>query len=672
MGNCFTASKSNDRSRKCHVILHKQKDTSKPIDLKGGSKDFEVQEFLITQSGYLLLGDTFDFKGRDIYWTKAFKRNQTTVNMAILKMDLNKTLANASTHRFIENCSFGTGNHKKQMWEVLNYKPEMRTSKGVELEENDVIRFGSQILKVALIQGKKTDKAGRKQFVPSYVDLANPQQDNNNENSAQRQIDGERNHDQFSSFQVDLQTNNQPVNLQQNVDAHKIPNTRKIKEKNSIQNDNSYRGSLNPVCRVCLDLETEDSPFHRLCGCHRRMPTHLSCLRKWLMGKSVVQNINNMIFYDLSSVSCEICKQPFPSVFYLNGVKTLLMEPVLPEKDPFFVLEIFHVNEPTSIKALIVINMSNDTKISIGKGAKNDIIFKHNSVSHYHAVIEIHKYKLFLNDQNSRHGTFKLLDDPLKFGSFADEIFNVGKWMIEFHPFKGLACDCYEQEPVPPRLKVNPFGEYPQLLVSDLINQSKISQSMNESLKLKGVSLSKHEGKENVDLTKKASALQQDQKIIANVNFVESKEQETEQKPPKDSEKPGFNFDAESNSGLKFVPDSSQEYFNDDSLANKFAGPSSFNIADDQKEMEPSLQLLQKLGQKNVSIDHEEDRSSNRRSSLFKSVLRENEVRKSMFYKLDPSRLQSALENGEIIDHEDSEEEEDQQLENEVPNVLVM
>jgi hypothetical protein len=668
MGNCFTANRSHDKSRKCHVILHKQKDTSKPIDLKGGSKDFEVQEFMITQSGYLLLGDYFNTQGKDFYWTKAFKRNQTTVKMGILKMDLTKTLANASTHKFVENCSFGTGNYRKQMWEVLNYKPEMRSTKGIQLEENDVVRFGSQILKVALIQAKRSDKSQRKQFVPSCTNLPNGEDRNRNESQKHKQVEDDYDHDQHRSFQVDFQTHHHPQNPHQDSQAQKynevIPNK---EEKESDENQSAFRGSVNPLCRVCLEAETEESPFHRLCGCHRRMPTHLSCLRKWLMSKSAVQNVNTMIFYDLANVSCEICKQPFPSVFYLNGVKTLLMEPELPEKDPFLVLEIFHVNEPTTIKALIVINMTSDAKLNVGRGIKNDIIFKHSSVSHYHAVLEIHKSKLYLNDQNSRHGTFKLVDDPLKLGSFDDKIFNIGKWMIEFHPFKGMACDCYEQDPVPPRFKINPFGEYHQLMVSDLINQS-----MSQSFRQRKAENFKSEDKENMNIAKVVTILQKGQKAIPPINPSETKEPPTEQKDIKISEGPNFDFNGDSNSHLKFLPDSSQEYLKDDSLINKFAGPSSFNIADDQKAMEPSLQILQKMGKKNVTIDQDEEPSTSRRSSLFKSVLRENEVRKSMFYKIDPSRLQSALENGEVVHGDDDSEVEEEYPDIDSPNILMI
>ena len=239
--------------------------------------------------------------------------------------------------------------------------------------------------------------------------------------------------------------------------------------------------------------------------------------------------------------------------------------------------------------------------------------------------------------------------------------------MIEFHPFKGLACDCYEEEPIPPRLKINPFGEYQELMVSDLK-----SQSIDKSLQLKGVSVSKLSGKENEESKKKTTLLQQDQKPTVHVNPIEVKDLETDIKKPLESLKFGFNFDDQSHSDLKFDPTSSQEYLKDESLASKLMGPSSFNIADDPKEIEPSIQLLEKLHQKNVSLDHDEEQHTHRRSSLFKSVLRENEVRKSMFYKGDPNRLQSAIENGEIIDHGHSEEEEHEQSENEAMNLLVM
>lgn len=84
---------------------------------------------------------------------------------------------------------------------------------------------------------------------------------------------------------------------------------------------------------------------------------------------------------------------------------TPLISPQLPDKANYCLLEIYKIQDPSVIKALMIIDMSKPRKLTIGRNEGNDIRFKHHSISRDHCLLSLDK-KFRLIDYDSKYGSF--------------------------------------------------------------------------------------------------------------------------------------------------------------------------------------------------------------------------------------------------------------------------
>lgn len=447
MGICTSTAKVPKNSRKCHCVLYEQKNDCQLLDLRSGTRDFEIDDFLLTTSGYLILGNKPDHSGRNFYWTKKFKRNSLTMNMAIFKMELTRGEGN-SQNNFIENISFGNAENQR-FWEVLNSleNDEELVSRGIEIKDKDIIRFGKQVVRVTLSTVKQLE-----------------QKEDNVKHS-------HKGHNKNKFNEVNSMGNMINKNSLSNRQDH-------------IDESNDHFKSSN-ICWSCQKTQTPDNLFHDFCPCAQPNPCHLSCLRNWLMARIKTCSVNSLEFYNFASVVCEYCEQPYRAFSQINNVRTLIVDPKLPATCPYAIFEIYHPDDHKILKGLVVVNMTGDKEITIGRSSKNDIVFKEESVSQKHASIQIFNKQLFMTDQKSRHGTFRLVKNPLKFNETSNKLYSIGRWLIEFHAFKGNVCGCEEEVTAIPVSNKNPYQDYTHLLISDINIKSPTIQSDSSSLNMK-------------------------------------------------------------------------------------------------------------------------------------------------------------------------------------------
>lgn len=166
MGACSSCFAARDRRLRCHVIVYKQIDDSKPISLDCDTDDFFIQDFAITESGSLFVPCNKENKG-DCLWARRYAKNHVTLNHAILSLSFEE--AKSASYSFIANVSFESGAQSPvDVWELLNFTEAMHSRKGVKVEEGDSLRLGEQKLHVAILNLKaKSDNAYRPKH--SYV-----------------------------------------------------------------------------------------------------------------------------------------------------------------------------------------------------------------------------------------------------------------------------------------------------------------------------------------------------------------------------------------------------------------------------------------------------------------------------------------------------------------------
>jgi hypothetical protein len=361
------------------------------------------------------------------------------------------------------------------------------------------------------------------------------------------------------------------------------------------------------------------------------------------------------MFYDLTDVVCEVCKQPHPGVFMLNGVQTLLIEPDIPEKDPFAVLEIFHTHDQKRLKALVIINMAKDSTTTIGRGNKNDIMFKDKSVSPHHAELVIKKCKIFIVDKNSKHGTYKALTESSKLDSFTDRIYSIGKWLAEFHPYKDSYCGCFEDINESHRVANNPFFEYPQLLESNNRQSINIMKKIDNNIIQLEDNFEKNSN-QRPSVNQKDNQTQKNSEIKRNSNIS---------KNTKDDGNDDKALNSNSSNGLDALEDEHDDQF----IGSPEIQPidsSLFDIEKNDKSTKNNStqprQIQQPPNEKKSGLN-QSGTGTQRRSAMFKQMINENQSRKSIVDK--QSEFGEPLPENSEDDSESEPDEADNNPENE-------
>ncbi len=236
------------------------------------------------------------------------------------------------------------------------------------------------------------------------------------------------------------------MNQIENDQSSKILTQMDLKQEDRISEYKSY-GSNSVLCRICMEGPTESDPFEvDLCLCSKNMPAHVTCIIKWMSKKCQKASKNGVTFFDFTSLTCDICKSPYPSRVLLNGESHSIVDVKYSEYKSHIALEVLE-NDSDVAKGVYVIDIDNKKEkiITIGRNERNDIAFKDISVSRHHANIHWIDGKVYVFDQNSKFGSLKLIQDKLIFKECHDKKIILDKFMFQFHVMKKRDCPCMKR-----------------------------------------------------------------------------------------------------------------------------------------------------------------------------------------------------------------------------------
>lgn len=166
-------------------------------------------------------------------------------------------------------------------------------------------------------------------------------------------------------------------------------------------------------CRICLGNEVKNlgNPIISPCKCRGSMKfIHLECLKPWIKQRIVVNESFDSTVITWKSLSCELCKAPYPFAVYFNGKVFELVDCKVPEH-PYIVFEHSSKGNGDS-DSLFIVSFSARSKFKIGRHHDNEIRLNDMSVSRRQAVLSLGSDGVYLEDTGSKFGTLVLMQQP--------------------------------------------------------------------------------------------------------------------------------------------------------------------------------------------------------------------------------------------------------------------
>jgi hypothetical protein len=231
----------------------------------------------------------------------------------------------------------GTSSNK-QLWQSVRYSH----SKGIELKENDTIKFGRirvKVKKIVLKCESSDDDA------MSYV---------------------------FDSL---------------------------------AQFDTDFQAEEDASCRICFQTNnTLENPLLSPCECTGSIKyIHAECIREWVKSRIQTKNTKYTRSYYWSDLMCELCKTSLPSSVYYRDVKISLISIEYPVR-PYILLEEFSPDTITSC-GMHIVTLEEGAKIHVGRSPDVHLKISDLSVSRKHATISFTGQKFYISDKKSKFGT---------------------------------------------------------------------------------------------------------------------------------------------------------------------------------------------------------------------------------------------------------------------------
>ena len=258
--------------------------------------------------------------------------------------------------------------------------------RGVQVFENDSIRFGRSIVKVVRLQ--------------PTANLSTPVDESFQQNSAKK-------HSQ-------LEIGQHPAN--------------------------------SDFCRICKESSTASSPLsYDLCGCAQESPVHLDCFYEWLRRRVVKRFNANATFIDLSKMRCEKCGTFFPNEYPLADRKARVFDVDKPIRNPHVILA---VAAPASEDVVGFYIYSFDKKmpqatLRVGSDLEREVQLLDHYVASFHARINWVDGKLFVADNNSETGTAVKLSYVVGFETLEKQKLLVDRYLLSAHLLQaGKPCSC--------------------------------------------------------------------------------------------------------------------------------------------------------------------------------------------------------------------------------------
>lgn len=184
-------------------------------------------------------------------------------------------------------------------------------------------------------------------------------------------------------------------------------------------------GTLGRECRFCLENATALNPLlHDLCACTATMPVHPTCLANRLRHITKPQKYRDLLFFDLSCLTCEICKERYPlTIATPIGVRPLLdLSQQLTQHYMTLLILDCHSQKVKSM-VLIDLGKKDSLKVTIGKSDANVLRFLHPTVKENHAFLKWKNGVLTLVNTNNDFGSFKRVSGKLSLLDCDENVF---------------------------------------------------------------------------------------------------------------------------------------------------------------------------------------------------------------------------------------------------------
>jgi len=173
------------------------------------------------------------------------------------------------------------------------------------------------------------------------------------------------------------------------------------------------------------------NPIISPCKCTGSMGTiHLNCLRKWIRQKVLITENPPILTIHWKTLSCEVCKEPYPYAIFFNGnIYELINLPQI--KTPYVVFESAGKPEDDSSN-VTVCSFEKTTKITVGRSQECEWRLQDVSVSRHHANLIWSNGNIYVEDNKSKFGTLKSYDVPLEIQADTKLTLQMGRTICEF------------------------------------------------------------------------------------------------------------------------------------------------------------------------------------------------------------------------------------------------
>ena len=179
------------------------------------------------------------------------------------------------------------------------------------------------------------------------------------------------------------------------------------------------------------ELRDLSNPIISPCKCSGSMGSiHLNCLRKWIEQKVTIRSRTFITSIEWKSLSCELCKSPYPFAVYFYGNILEIINIPYP-KGPFMVFEASTKRGGDS-GMLYIAKFEKKTSLNIGRSSEADWQLIDSSISRIHAMITYDEGKVYLEDMGSKFGTLKRIVSPIQLQLETKVALQIGSTLCQF------------------------------------------------------------------------------------------------------------------------------------------------------------------------------------------------------------------------------------------------
>lgn len=391
----FLRNQNSSKIKIIHIIVHKSSSTEDLIEFKN-LKNIAPIDYLLSESRFI-----FYFREKhSLHFTLPINDLLSLDNFNLLKINI------SPDNNYIESAN-ASMIYSDGLWSLLGEKNKPNAT---QIESGDIFRLGKQVIKTILFTPNNTNEQFGEVFDDIYPGFTHYSKDH---------------FDYISEF-----------------------NSTENEQDVSIRSSQPSLNELGSVCRICLGPESSNRKFaNKICKCSMNMPIHVSCLIRYVRMKCKVVSFKNYLYYNLSHIFCDVCKEKYPKFIDVESKKQLLLKLKYPENKVFAALLVYKVGS-SDIKNIIFIDLfkNYEPEIKFGSSEKCVIRFVDSSISPFHAHILIKNSIMYIYNDDQKLGTFKKITKRVKMDFLHNKVVVFGNFSMLFHiNTKEKTCDCVKR-----------------------------------------------------------------------------------------------------------------------------------------------------------------------------------------------------------------------------------